>query len=380
MDVITKYLNNIAYKFPKGYPDMDDPKDKAMLFEIIEQQMSLFSDDELDAITIKVKKETGVNLEKVSSDVRQDILDIVGDDAKLSDDDLEKVKSYIGGIKYKKEIIDYISSKGAGASAVSTPIFNKMVETGEVVKYADYLKNMYNFSSLGNSGNYFSKFGMFSKDLIFFILSQTPSVRRIGTGKGEILMQVMLGDVKDATSGGDIDVDGKEVEVKGKGAIPMGQKAEFSENTIIKIYDEIEEEINNILNDDITLRIKGTRPFNRFGVVFDQIKETQPNALKNYISALNSSLRRNYKGVDFSSFNIASYVKGGEFDWIGLELDIAKRIIELYTQLEGFEEVVFLDGVNGNYTIIPTNELVSKAGKEIEIKFADGMPRWTYKF
>ena len=87
MDVITKYLNSISYKFPKGYPDMDDPKDKAMLFEIIEQQMSLFSDDELDAITIKVKKETGVNLEKVSSDVRQDILDIVGDDT--TDIDIE---------------------------------------------------------------------------------------------------------------------------------------------------------------------------------------------------------------------------------------------------------------------------------------------------
>ena len=35
MDPITKYLNNIAYKFPKGYPDMNDSKDKAMLSEII---------------------------------------------------------------------------------------------------------------------------------------------------------------------------------------------------------------------------------------------------------------------------------------------------------------------------------------------------------
>ena len=255
-----------------------------------------------------------------------------------------------------------------------------MIETGEVVKYANYLKNMYNYSYLGNSGNYFSKFDMFSEELILFMLSQTPSVRRIGTGKGEILMQVMLGDVKDATTGGDIDVDGKEVEVKGKGAIPMGQKAEFSENTIIKIYDEIEKEINKVLNNDITLRIAGTRPFNRFGVVFDQIKETQPDALKNYLSALDSSLKRNYIGVDFSGFNIASYVKGGEFDWVNLEIDLAKRVIELYTQLEGFVEVVFLDGVNGNYTIVSTNELVNKAGKEIEVKFVDGMPRWTYKF
>jgi len=35
MDNITKYLHKIAYKFPKGYPDMSDPKDKDMLFELI---------------------------------------------------------------------------------------------------------------------------------------------------------------------------------------------------------------------------------------------------------------------------------------------------------------------------------------------------------
>ena len=48
MDPITKYLNSIAYKFPKGYPDMNDSKDKTMLFKLIEQQLGLFSDEELE--------------------------------------------------------------------------------------------------------------------------------------------------------------------------------------------------------------------------------------------------------------------------------------------------------------------------------------------
>jgi len=29
MDSITKYLNKIAYKFPKGYPDVNNPEEKA---------------------------------------------------------------------------------------------------------------------------------------------------------------------------------------------------------------------------------------------------------------------------------------------------------------------------------------------------------------
>ena len=31
MDILTKFLNGIAYKFPKGYPDMEDPKDVLIL-------------------------------------------------------------------------------------------------------------------------------------------------------------------------------------------------------------------------------------------------------------------------------------------------------------------------------------------------------------
>jgi len=37
MDVLEKFLHSIAYKFPKGYPDVSDPKDKDMLFKMIHE-------------------------------------------------------------------------------------------------------------------------------------------------------------------------------------------------------------------------------------------------------------------------------------------------------------------------------------------------------
>jgi hypothetical protein len=37
MDSLDKFLHGIAYKFPKGYPDMNDPKDKDMLFKMIHE-------------------------------------------------------------------------------------------------------------------------------------------------------------------------------------------------------------------------------------------------------------------------------------------------------------------------------------------------------
>jgi hypothetical protein len=37
MDALTKFLNNISYKFPKGYPDMNDPKDVELLHILINE-------------------------------------------------------------------------------------------------------------------------------------------------------------------------------------------------------------------------------------------------------------------------------------------------------------------------------------------------------
>ena len=65
MDNLTKYLNKISYKFPKGYPDMDDPQDKNMLFEMV---TSLLENDADEAINI-LKKElnlTDDNFSKLS--------------------------------------------------------------------------------------------------------------------------------------------------------------------------------------------------------------------------------------------------------------------------------------------------------------------------
>jgi len=36
MDIIEKFLHKVSYKFPKGYPDISDPKDKTLLFELID--------------------------------------------------------------------------------------------------------------------------------------------------------------------------------------------------------------------------------------------------------------------------------------------------------------------------------------------------------
>ena len=50
MDNITKYLNKVAYKFPKGYPDISNPEEKAMLFEMVN---NLIKEEEADGVVSK---------------------------------------------------------------------------------------------------------------------------------------------------------------------------------------------------------------------------------------------------------------------------------------------------------------------------------------
>jgi hypothetical protein len=41
MDILEKFLNSIAYKFPKGYPDMKDPNDVELLHKLLNEVIDL---------------------------------------------------------------------------------------------------------------------------------------------------------------------------------------------------------------------------------------------------------------------------------------------------------------------------------------------------
>ena len=64
MDVITKYLNRIAYKFPKGYPDMNNDQDvlllETLISEFIGEKFSIKESNTADEAIEILKKELGL--------------------------------------------------------------------------------------------------------------------------------------------------------------------------------------------------------------------------------------------------------------------------------------------------------------------------------
>ena len=360
MDSLTYFINKVAYKFPKGYPDVNIPEEKEMLIEMVH---NLVKEEEADGVVSK-----------------EEIIKVLQDE-EFTPEQLARILSSVSGIKFKQGIIDYIKSKGKGPAKVADSIYNKMVSTGDVPKYAEYLDNMKDYSYLGDGGNLKEKFNFLSDELVEFILKLEPSIGRVSTGKGEILLSIMLKDVQDAVSGGDIEAGGKEIEVKNKGAVPMGQKAEFGVNTMETVYTDVEKGINPKLANDISLKgVVRKRPMNRIGIIFDQIKEEQPEAINDYLVVLDGALKKNYPGLDFSKLNIKSYVSGNDFNWLQLEQDFSKEIVRLYIKSEGFQEVFFLNDISGNYKRVSTDKLLDELGKDVKIYIKDGLPRWSYDF
>jgi hypothetical protein len=39
MDILEKFIRSVSYKFPKGYPDMNDPKDVELLFQLVNENV-----------------------------------------------------------------------------------------------------------------------------------------------------------------------------------------------------------------------------------------------------------------------------------------------------------------------------------------------------
>ena len=175
MDALEKLIRENCWRFPKGYPDSQEDID--YLKTLIEQQLPLFSDEELDAITVKVKKETGVDLEKVNKNTKEKVLDIVGDD-ELTDEEIKRIKNLVRGFKFEEDFYNYTKSKGLSNKSEKA-IFNKasqMGELSEVVSYIKSLKLKFEDADEGNILTLFNDSGL-SDDFLLWLYYYTIGVQ-----------------------------------------------------------------------------------------------------------------------------------------------------------------------------------------------------------
>jgi hypothetical protein len=239
MDSITQYLNKISYKFPKGYPDMNDPMDKKMLFELVEQQLSLFSDEEL---TNMVKKDTGIDVKDIDNETELKItFDKLSDDLKKrlginTPEQFKKALNTVLNLRTQPIILQVLTDKKYNPIILNR--YSKEI-TGliedipdkEREKFLDYLTTVskqidFPTSKEGNIESNLEKTGLHHDIISRTISHTTQDEGKKGVGMGELALSILFKNITSAGSKGDLAINGQEFELKGSPAT-LGEKPEM---------------------------------------------------------------------------------------------------------------------------------------------------------
>ena len=117
MDNLDKFIKSVAWKFPKGYPDMNDSKDKAMLFELAENFMGEIIINEAQAdYNTRIRK--ALDLKKDEKIPTCNTPLSLGDDFNLGGEDEEIWKRLYSILPLKKD--SEIPTAGAGKGEIAT--------------------------------------------------------------------------------------------------------------------------------------------------------------------------------------------------------------------------------------------------------------------
>ena len=358
MNITDKIYNEWAWRTKTGTPSMDNVEDKVILDKLIAELTNADGQISKAEVIDAIKK------------------------GEFSPEQLRSILNGISGVAYKDDVLSFLNQQGKSVASISKTIYNRMVENGDIQTYHKYIKDgPATYADLGTSGNLKTRFSnLFSEETINFLFNIKPQIGNVATGKGEVLLCALTADVNGDSPSGDVGVGNKGVEVKNRGAIPMGQKAQFGKNTDKKFIQDAIKAVNQQLANPIDPKTKGNRPLHRLNIILAAVAEQESDKVDVSLDAMDAELRNNYPGIDFSDFSLKQYKKGNAIDADAAEQAFSKKVIKLYTETEEFEEIFFLDDKSGNYAIVPASKLVDSVGSKISIHMKDGLPRFSYNF
>ena len=117
MNQLDKFIKSVAWKFPKGYPDINDPKDKAMLFELAEDFMGeiIINEAQVD-YNVRIRKALGLKEGEKIPDCNTPLE--LGKDFNLGGRDEEIWKTLFPILPLKKD--SEVPTAGAGKGEIAT--------------------------------------------------------------------------------------------------------------------------------------------------------------------------------------------------------------------------------------------------------------------
>lgn len=225
MDPLKKFLNQISYKFPKGYPDINNKND-VMLLE-------------------KLLKTIGIDLQEEKNRDKNYDKEIMSLLKSISDENVKKkVLTYL---KKKdtaednetyKELENILSKKGLSSSLIEL-VFLYATASYQEDKLLEYLKSptLKWTNSDGNLKTQIKEAG-FTNNFIEKMFTIKPTEGGKGVGFGEVPLVLFFDGEKVKT--GDVKIGDQLIEVKGDGGRFSGSKGKGREGNISFIYQDFQ--------------------------------------------------------------------------------------------------------------------------------------------
>ena len=309
---------------------------------------------------------------------KQDLVDLIDgiDDEKS----LQKIFKYAQSTGFDTSIDPYLKDKNLTDKDI-TYFLSLLSEMGKLGEFAKIAENPPKLDLAGD--NFYNQItGFTPAELESLFTTMKDSIKgTVSLGPGENFLSVFFGNVAKEGSKGDLDIDGKEVELKartgGTGAVVAPRtynRGDFTKS-VKPFLDKFIKDLD--MESDVTKELEqlntaggGAWPkkLNQMLGVYLQGGGT----MSNYATALNKTFKDMYKSLDLDANN---YLGPTGFDHSAFTIELAKQLATEYYDVEKFDAAMFAD-FKGNYKYYPGGEFVNDIGNGIKVAYpSDLLPR-----
>ena len=309
---------------------------------------------------------------------KQDLVDLIDgiDDEKT----LQKIFKYAQSTGFDTSIDPYLKEKNLTDKDV-TYFLSLLSDMGKLGEFAKIAENPPKLDLTG--GNFYNQIPGFTPDeLESLFTTMKDSIKgTVSMGPGENFLSIFFGNVSKANSKGDLDVDGKEVELKARtgqtGAVVSSKsynRGDFSKSVkpkLSKFINDLGAE-PNVKKELEQLNTPGGTSWpkklnNMFGVYLQG-----GGSIDKFSTELTKAFKDMYPSLDL---NASDYLGSTGFDHSAFTISLAKELAKEYYDVEKFDASMFAD-FKGNYQYYVGDGFIDDIGKGIKVAYpSDLLPR-----
>ena len=309
---------------------------------------------------------------------KQDLVDLIDgiDDEKS----LQKIFKYAQSTGFDTSIDPYLKNKNLTDKDI-TYFLSLLSEMGKLGEFAKIAENPPKLDLAGD--NFYNQISGFTPaELESLFTTMKDSIKgTVSMGPGENFLSIFFGNVSKANSKGDLDVDGKEVELKARtgntGAVVAPKtynRGDFTKSVKPKLSKfindldtepSVKKELEQINTPGGTSWPKKLN--NMFGVYLQG-----GGSIDKFSTELTKTFKDMYPSLDL---NASDYLGPTGFDHSAFTISLAKELSKEYYDVEKFDASMFAD-FKGNYQYYAGDGFIDAIGNGIKVAYpSDLLPR-----